>query len=625
MEVAMRRIATTLISLLFPVTLFAGEQSTQPAVPAAELVFREVRYDGKLSDTEARFAVDIDAEATGHGEAVALLFEGDVAIFASKLPTALRLVRDGSQYRLIASKAGRYKFRLDVVAKIARSEPWNQVSFDGPASSIASVTAQAAGPGIELQLLAGTLLESEQKGADARIRGFLGDDRTVSLRWQSKAAELTRKAMVTSETTAMVQITPTVIKFNTQLSYEIVQGNLPRLSVEIPAAQSLTRVDGAQIRDWQVKLEGDHQVLTIEFIKPVEKSYSLALQSEQSVETTPLTVQLTAPKPLDVTRESGGITVSSEDTLVEIESATGLRQINALGSALASYQFYGRPFALGLKLQRIQPVLNVANRVTVRLEETRLLATHAVTLGVEKAGIYAVELAPLRDFTVAAVRGKGMEDWKVVDGKLQVSFGSRVLGARNLQVQLERPLKTFPEQVVAEPLRVSGAAKETAQIGAVAAAGLRMKTAELVGLREVPITLLTGRTDELLAYRADQPGWKLSLATERLAPRVLADVFNLVTVGDGLVGGSATIRYAIINQGVQEFRVMLPAQCKNVEFTGPNIRRKEQQGDTWTIGLQDKAWGAYTLVVTYDFQFDPHNATLSAAGVHALDVERETG
>jgi len=46
---------------------------------------------------------------------------------------------------------------------------------------------------------------------------------------------------------------------------------------------------------------------------------------------------------------------------------------------------------------------------------------------------------------------------------------------------------------------------------------------------------------------------------------------------------------------------------------------------TWTIGLQDKAWGGYTLVVTYDYQFDPKGATLSAGGIHTLGVERETG
>jgi hypothetical protein len=45
----------------------------------------------------------------------------------------------------------------------------------------------------------------------------------------------------------------------------------------------------------------------------------------------------------------------------------------------------------------------------------------------------------------------------------------------------------------------------------------------------------------------------------------------------------------------------------------------------WTIGLQDKVWGGYTLVVTYDFQFDAKGATLPVGGVHAVDVERETG
>ena len=99
-----------------------------------------------------------------------------------------------------------------------------------------------------------------------------------------------------------------------------------------------------------------------------------------------------------------------------------------------------------------------------------------------------------------------------------------------------------------------------------------------------------------------------------------------MTVADGIVGGSATIRYGLINQGVQEFRISIPPEWKNVEFTGPNIRRKEQNAaGLWTIGLQDKAWGGYTLVVTYDHQFDPKGATLPIGGIHAVGVERETG
>jgi type II secretory pathway pseudopilin PulG len=186
-------------------------------------------------------------------------------------------------------------------------------------------------------------------------------------------------------------------------------------------------------------------------------------------------------------------------------------------------------------------------------------------------------------------------------------------------------LKTFPEQISIAPLRVTGAAKESSQIGVAAVPGIRLKTGSISGLREIPINQLPDRGDEILAYASEQPDWQLAIGTEKLAARVVADIFNLVTIGDGLVGGSATIRYGLVSQGVQEFKVRVLANCKNVEFTGSNIRRKEQSGDVWTIGLQDKVWSGYTLVVTYDYQFDSKAATLPIGGIHAVGVERETG
>ena len=45
---------------------------------------------------------------------------------------------------LIASRAGKYKFTLDLIAKVTRGETWNQISFKGPAAGIAAVTANSA-------------------------------------------------------------------------------------------------------------------------------------------------------------------------------------------------------------------------------------------------------------------------------------------------------------------------------------------------------------------------------------------------------------------------------------------------------------------------------------------------
>ena len=356
------------------------------------------------------------------------------------------------------------------------------------------------------------------------------------------------------DTVASAQVTPTVIKYNTQFRYEILQAPVPRLTIALPATQTLTKLQGEHIRDWNVKADGQRQLLTVEFIKPIEKSHSLTLLSEQAVQAAPLTAQLLPPQPLEVERESGSFAISADDMLVEVDSAAGLRQVNAASGALAAYRFYGRPIALAAKLKRIEPVLKVADRVTARLEETRLLVAHAVNLTVEKAGIYALELTLQTNFVVADVRGEGVEDWRVADGTLRVSFSARVLGARQLDVQLEQPLKEFPNQITVMPLRVTGASHETAQVGAAAALGIRLKTAgELSGLREIPVSALQRRagvapaqagtggapvllSDEQLAYTADQGDWALALAAERLPARVVADVFNLITIGDGLVG-----------------------------------------------------------------------------------------
>ena len=659
------------LSLLFSSLLAAEKPANTPTATDA-IVFRELRYDAKVSDDEARFTVDLTAESTSKTEAGTVLFDGELALLPPKLPDGLRVERNGNLYRLFISKAGKYQFKLALVAKITRAEPWNHVTFKGPLAAIASVAAQATGTDVDLQLLSGTVVESGQTNGVSRVCGFLGAEQTLALRWQSRAAEVARKAVVASESTVTAQITPTVVKYTTQFHYEVIQGKLAKLTVTLPTNQALTRIVGEQIRDWSVVVgqasslssverasslqSHDVQILTVEFIKPIEKAYQLTVLSEQTIETTPATISLAPPQPTDAERESGSFNLSAEDMQVEIDSATGLRQVNAIAGSLAAYRFSARPFALALRLKRIEPVVTANDRATARLEETRLLATHTLTLNVEKAGIYNIELQPQPGFVVADVRGEAVEDWKIADGKLRVSFTNRVLGARKLEVQLEQPLKEFASTITVEALRVMGAMKETAHIGAGSAAGIQLKTAELIGLREIPLRSLPRRTgvapvsnsinyetgatpvllDELLAYAADAADWKLSLSAERLAARVVAEIFNLVTIGDGLVGGSATIRYGLINQGVQEFRVSVPATWKNVEFTGPNIRRKEMVGKAsrlssatneviWTIGLQEKAWGGYTLVVTYDYQFEPQGATLPLAGVHALDVERETG
>ena len=619
-----------------------------PMLPAADgFTISRVHYDGVLSTNEACWTLDMDAVASNKGESFAPLLDGDIAILPVCLPDGLKIVRDGSRYTLVASRPGKFTVRVEFVTKTGLDGRWNSTSFTGPAATIGSVSAQAAGADTEIQLLDGTTLGVAKTNGASCLTGYLGASQSVVLRWRPKVAVATHKALLMVDSTLAAQVTPVVIKYTSAFHYNVVQGATTELAIALPVGQTLTRLQGDGIRDWRVAappananansagteaarerrptMSEGYQTLTVEFIKPVESEYVLTLYTEQSVDGSTGRPVLEPPQPLDVDHESGSLVISAENTLVDIAAPAELRQVNAPDNAIAAYEFDARPLALGLKLSPIEPEINVADRVNAQLEETRLVVSHHLALDVEKAGIYALELAPQPGFVVADVHGDGIEDWNVAGGKIHVDFSDRVLGAAHIDVQLEQPLKEFPDKINLTPLNVAGAADQKAQIGAAAAPGIRLRTGALAGVREIPVDHLPNRSDEILAYTANSPGWNVSIATERLAPRVVADVFNLVTIGDGIVGGSATIRYGLVNQGVQEFKVRVPANFKNVEFTGPNIRSKEFTNDVWTIGLQDKVWGGYTLVVTYDYPFDSTGATLPVAGVHALDVERETG
>ena len=96
-------------------------------------------------------------------------------------------------------------------------------------------------------------------------------------------------------------------------------------------------------------------------------------------------------------------------------------------------------------------------------------------------------------------------------------------------------------------------------------------------------------------------------------------------MSDLLASGRAVVRYDIQNAPVKEFRLKVPAAYKNVEVTGANIRRRDQNGEEWRVELQNKVSGNFQLTVTWEQPGNFKTNSLEVTGVQALGVERETG
>ncbi|HRZ36139.1 MAG TPA: magnesium transporter [Candidatus Paceibacterota bacterium] len=588
------------------------------------LLVHSIAYTGEVAAASARFLVSIHATSPTTNRVMAPLFEGELALLDPQLPDGWQIVRQGRQFTLHADAPGSNRIDLTLAARVTREEPWSIVRFTGPPAAAATLSVRSADPHVDLQLASGVPLEGSDP-TQPEVRGVVGADRQVAVRWQAKATETTREALVTVDTRCAVDATPAAIRLSTTFACEVLQGRCSQIRFALPSGQTLTKLSGDLIKDWQATSEAGASIIMVDLIRPLEGVTAFDVVSEQPLPALPGAAELRPPQPLGIQRETGRLGVRTEDLVARVDRSEALWQVNAAPGEFAAFQFNLRPAVLHLHLSPVEPLVTGSTRVRAAVEETRLLVDHRVDLNVSRAGIYGLEWGLPPDLTVAHVEGEGIEDWQSSAGKLRLRFAQRLLGQRVLTIRLEQALNRLPSEIILTPLRLTHTARETALIGAGASAGIQLKTGPLSGAREIPVSGLPERRDELLAFRADAADWRVILAVERLSARIVAEVFNLITIGDGLVGGGATIRFGIVNQGVQQFRVRLPAHWRNVEFTGANIRRKDREGDVWTITLQDKVWGGYTLVVTYDHGFDPQKATLDAGGAHPLDVERETG
>ncbi|MFC1499109.1 hypothetical protein ACFLS1_11675 [Verrucomicrobiota bacterium] len=156
--------------------------------------------------------------------------------------------------------------------------------------------------------------------------------------------------------------------------------------------------------------------------------------------------------------------------------------------------------------------------------------------------------------------------------------------------------------------------------------GLRLKEKKADGLREVHTgSVETRMANAQLAYRFKETDWSLSVLLERTKPTIHSEVFHLVSIGEGVLYCSAVATYHIEGAPVRDFKIRIPKEFRNIEFTGRDIRGWRHDGELWTVSLQEKVMGDYTLGLTYDKHFQYKGDDISVGGVQTEETTSEAG
>jgi hypothetical protein len=642
-------LAAITIALLLG-TNFVSAKSVKPETSIASIV--SANYSGTVNDRVAALDATLQFSAAKSGETVAL-FGDDVAVqqFTVKSGRAT-LVRDHENISVRFDRDGDAVLQIKMLVKISGDVTKRRLAFAIPPALTSQLALAVNQPEADVDFPGAISFKRSLNKETTDVTAVLGSADRVELLWTPRVKRAEEvAATVFCRNAALATFGGGVMNLRATLDYQITQGELRQARVQLPAGQKLLRVEGRDIRTWEIKDASGAQILVVDLMKGIPLGWRLTVETENSLDALPANAAVELPHALDVKRENGLVALrGAEELSLSVETAAGLERVDAEEFARASsenagalasvFRFASPDYLLRVRAEAVQPQIEAVVRNYFRVSAEQIALSATVNYTIKRVGVFSLKLALPDGYRVERVSGDSIQqqiERNDAGGRvLEVTLKDRTSGGYTLNIELVKNLKQLPKSLPVAGVHPLDTAKLTGFVAVSAEPGVAVKTESFDGLTEIPAAALAGdlpaaNAGNLLAFKfisaepKTTPEWKLSVATETVAAWVRAETVNTFTLTETLVCGRALVRYDIANSPVKELRVAVPPAAHNVEISGANIRSREQNGNVWRVELQSPVRGNYTLIVTWDEPRSAKTNSLELAAVSAENVERETG
>ena len=618
-----------------------------------DLEIRELAVAGEIKGDNLTVGVSFEADVRKAGVELRVargmlsLLAGDAATPA--LPRGVTLERRAGDYILAFDRRGLHKVAFRFAVQAAAEGDLRRARVELPDATIRRVRVASDRADLDLKF-DGALNVESAPGPDGGTvaTAFLGAGSPLDMRWRPKVAKLTGDLAASCDLHTIAVAGVGALRIDSLLTYRVVQGSLQALSIDLPAGLNVTQVRGLDIREWRIEAgEGGARRLAVALSRPQEKMYQLGIEGETALPAFPATFDLAIPAPRDVIRASGFLLAGADGAIkLVVQKAAGLTQIDraalpevksegiprraAPTRSSYAYQFANLPVQLQMSADDIVTAVHAEERLIVSLADNDLSLAAAIELDVRDAPAREITIETDPAWTVAQVTGQNVGDSDIRDEggarKVRVVFKQELSGRGLVELRLERTLKDADLKFDVPKVRVTGARTERGHVVLRAEKGVRLEPATATNLREMHTgSLPVAVPGAQRAWRFKDGDWALAATIEREEPALHAELFHLATLGESGLYGSCSITYFIAGAPTRTLRVRIPAGLRNVEITGRDIRARQQDGDVWTVQLQDKVHGDYTLLVTYQQPAAFEGGEVALGGIRTIGPESETG
>ncbi|HUX16276.1 MAG TPA: hypothetical protein VMW52_07365, partial [Phycisphaerae bacterium] len=307
----------------------------EPDMPDVVLTRAEVEARAAEGVVEGRMLLDITSRTDETRCVLALpppLVVTGVSVNRGKSDN-VQIVRRADGYYLYTLGKGDYQLSVSFASAVQGEELRKQAALPLPAATTAVMTLVL--PGTSLDVTVEPALPSKvEEGKDTTtLTVYGGPGGLATVIWTLKAPEKELEPKVFAEQSATVHLGLGVLRLTSEIGYSIVQGKSSTFRVALPAEATLLKVDGPDIRTWEVEGEGAARTLRVDLLAPATNQYRFSMALEQAIGTPeadqPVTLQVPLPTALDVSRETGWVAITTDKGLkAEAERTEGVSQMD---------------------------------------------------------------------------------------------------------------------------------------------------------------------------------------------------------------------------------------------------------------------------------------------------------
>ncbi|CAA6692312.1 MULTISPECIES: hypothetical protein [unclassified Lentimonas] len=611
------------------------------------VTFDDFELAGEFMDGRFSFVMTGVLNVLNAGDYKLPLLAGNAAFSAAPVVEGAKVLFERNQYYVHVEEPGEYPTRLEFDARVATHAGRSVVSFDMIDSALQPIRVTGLPVVADQVRLNGVPTKAD---GDA-LTGNLAGNGKLSLVWTDpswKRPEAVEAALFYSvESVSQLAVGPGLIRQVSDYQVQVMQGTLRNLVFDLEGVGEITQVTSDSILRWQVLPNPEDaalQQLVLELNKDYTGDFSIRVQSQYAMDAFPTQADPLRVVPQGAIRYSGYIRIVNVGAVsIDVPKAQGFAQISpeyfpaqntvveGSGQVLA-YRFSDVNFDYTVQAENILPEVSVSQLLMyhVGLEDQSLRAELELT----------IREAPLRDFFIQIPEGYSLSDLKApkladyfvlenAEGgnQLRLVFSQPISGRQVIELELEDNRKLTAGSWTLPSFQAQDVKNVRGHVGVSVDPGLRASVQSIEGLSEQAPNFFPKTVANLqVALRLREVDWAATLEVEQLPQAIQADALHLYSVGEGRIYGSSVMNFIISGAPVSEFKIQVPESMHNLDFVGRDVRGWSPLGEgLYVVELHTPASGAYTLLATYESQFESQGERVAFAGVAPQGVASEQG